>query len=353
VTTIQAAALDEFVRHVLVKASVNRRGAAVIADALVDADLRGVHSHGVGLLPRYVHGFRSGQLNGAPRLRIVHRKGAAATLDGDNGLGHVVGTRAMAIAIKGARSWGIGICAVRNSNHFGAAAYFALQAADAGMIGFATTNAPPVMAPWGGQRKLLGNNPISFAIPRGGAEPPIVLDMACTVVARGKIRMKALAGERLPEGWATDADGNPTDDPRKALEGLLLPAGGPKGYGLAVVAEVLSAALSGATMAPEIADGPGEQYLAQGIGHLMIAIDIGAFSGRRDFLPRVDGLATTLATSDPAPGYSRVFLPGELEDRSRAQARIDGIDLPIGVVRRLEALGRELGVRWIADVVTT
>jgi LDH2 family malate/lactate/ureidoglycolate dehydrogenase len=209
------------------------------------------------------------------------------------------------------------------------------------------------MAPWGGRRKLLGNNPISFAIPRGDAAPPIVLDMACTVVARGKVRMAALAGERLPDGWATDADGNPTNDPQKALEGLLLPTGGPKGYGLAVVAEILSAGLSGATMAPAIADGPGEQYLAQGIGHLMIAIDIGAFSGRRDFLPRVDGLATTLASSDPAPGYRRVFLPGEIEDRSRAQARTDGIGLPTGLVRRLEALGQELGVRWSAERVTT
>lgn len=341
----------EFCRALLLAAGVPDDHAVVITQVIVDADLRGKHSHGVGLLPLYVRGILAGQINASPELRVLHERGVISVLDGDNGLGHVVGTRAMQMAIERAGDEGVGLVAVRRSNHYGAAGYFADLAADQGMIGYTTSNAAPVMPAWGGRTAVLGNNPIAYAFPRKYPMPHLTFDMACTVVARGKIRIAAERGARIPEGWATAADGSPTTDPHAALQGLLLPLGGYKGYGLALVSEILAGVLSGALTTTRIpratADGA-DRYASQGLGHLMLAINIGFFMPLSDYEQQLQMVINSLRSSEGSGG--EVFLPGEQSHSRRERHLIEGIDLPATTARNLSHVARELGVPPLAPV---
>jgi LDH2 family malate/lactate/ureidoglycolate dehydrogenase len=342
---VRPAALKRFCETVLAAVKVPPHDAKTISEALVTADLRGTHSHGVNLLARYTRGFMAGQLNPAPALRVVREHGATAVLDGDNGLGHVVGTRAMQMAIERARGHGIGIVAVRNSNHYGAAAYYAMMALPHGMIGHTTTNGPAVMAPWGGRTSTLCNNPISYAIPTGDDDAPIVLDMACSVVARGKVRIAAQRGERIPKGWALTAAGEDTEDAAEAIRGSLLPVGGPKGYGLALVAEALSGVLPGATLTVDISRSvylDGRAYESQRIGHMMMAIDIAAFLPLEEFEQRMRRIVSTIRASGVASGVERIYLPGEPELERRADNVAHGIPLVRSTLKQLDDLVAEL-----------
>lgn len=344
-------ALVEFCRALLLAAGVSADHAAVITQVIVDADLRGKHSHGVGLLPLYVRGIIAGQINASPEMRVLRKRGVISVLDGDNGLGHVVGTLAMEMAIDRAREDGLGLVAVRRSNHFGAAGYFADLAADQGMIGYTTSNAAPVMPAWGGRTAALGNNPIAYAFPGKNPMPHLTLDMACTVVARGKIRIAAERGARIPEGWATAADGVPTTDPHLALQGLLLPFGGYKGYGLALVSEILAGVLSGAltttTIPRATADGA-EGYASQGLGHLMLAIDIGAFMPLSEYEQRMQMVIDALKSSGASAGD--VLLPGEQSHARRNRQLEEGIDLPATTIEQLNQLARDVNVPPLASV---
>lgn len=339
--------LRRFCEHVLDAAGIPSVHARTIADALIEADLRGTHSHGVNLLARYVHGFLSGQLNSDPALRVVRERGGTAVLDGDNGLGHVVGARAMQIAIQKARNHGTGVVAVRNSNHYGAAAYYAMMAPPHGMIGYTTTNGPAVMAPWGGRASMLCNNPISYAIPAGPGEQPLVLDMACSVVARGKVRIAAQRGQRIPRGWALNPDGEETDDAAEAIRGTLLPVGTYKGSGLAVIGEALAGALPAAVLSIDVAklvqlDGGG--YESQRVGHFMMAIDVDAFQPLEEFQERMRRFVRSLRDSERARGVERIYLPGEPEIERRERHLANGIPLARPTMAQLEALAAELHV---------
>lgn len=340
--TIAQAALHTFCARILEVAGVPADHARLTADVLVEADLRGVHSHGASLLPTYARRLRTGLTNPTPSITTVRDHGAVAVLDGDFGLGYVVGHQAMTLAIGRARQFGVGLVAARRSTHYGMAGYYAMLAAGAGMIGHTTSNAGADMAPWQGAQPAIGNNPVAYAIP-AGRHPALVLDMACSVVARGRIRVAALRGERIPPGWVL----GDVDDPEAAYARPLAPFGAYKGSGLAVVNEVLSAVLPSARLSMEIARSAaigGEPRDPRGVGHLFMAVDVGAFQPLDEFLARVDTLIETIKATPPAPGYDEVLVPGEPEHRARVRALRDGIPLPAALVAALRQLGTEVGV---------
>jgi LDH2 family malate/lactate/ureidoglycolate dehydrogenase len=261
-------------------------------------------------------------------------------LDADRGLGQVAGVAAMRQAIQKAKAAGIGAAVVKNSNHFGAAAYYAMLASQEGQIGFATSDAEPIMAPWGGAKAVVGNNPFAYAIPTG-SDFTIVLDMAQSMVAWGKIFLAAQRGEKIPADWALNAAGEPTEDPHQAMAGLLSPVGGYKGYGLALVMEILSAVLSGATFGlamPPMAD----ESKTQDIGHFFLALDIKQMMPLATFQQRLAGLMAEHQNVPLANGVKRIYLPGEIEYLKREQRLKSGIPLEVFVVEALSQLGRDL-----------
>jgi LDH2 family malate/lactate/ureidoglycolate dehydrogenase len=315
--------------------------AALVTDALVSADLRGVDSHGVTRVPIYVKRLRLGLIEPRPSIRLAGDHGAVAVLDGGNGMGQVVASRAIEEAIRRASQHGVGLVGVRNSNHFGMAAYFAMQTLEHDMVGVALSNAPATMAPLGGARPYLGTNPLAIAVPAGD-EPPIVLDMAMSTVARGKIILAAQEGVPIPEGWAVDSDGEPTTDPGKALEGMVEPMGGAKGYGLATMVEVLAGVLVGAAFGPHIGALYDNLTSPQRLGHLLAAIDVQRFDAADRFKERMDRLIQEIRAVPRARHVERIYLPGEIEWLTEQRRRQEGIELHQQTIRALEAVADDL-----------
>lgn len=348
-----AGGLRRFAELAFQQVGLNKENAALVSDVLIDADLRGVHSHGVHNLPRWARGFLKGHLSTDAACLIAVDAGAVCVIDGESTLGVIASNKAMDIAIERAKKYGAGIVGVRNSSHFGPAAYFTMKALDHDQIGFCATNGPVVMAPWGGREPLLSNNPFSYAIP-GGSEPPVVLDMACSVSARGRIRMMARENQPIPEGWAINREGEPTTDGKEALEGSVLPFGGYKGYGLAVVNEIISAALTGALFSFEVGriiSGTAAQEMqsheqtAWGCGHLFAAFDISRFVSVKEFKERVDHLSRTLRESPKAKGVDRIYLPGEMESELKKERMAKGIPLPTSTIDLLNSFAKnEIGI---------
>jgi LDH2 family malate/lactate/ureidoglycolate dehydrogenase len=324
--------------------------AEVVSDNLVTADLRGVYSHGIMRVPTYVQRIQAGVVNPQAVPRVVREQGAVALWDGDNGMGQVVGLQAMDAAIARAGTDGTGLVLVRGSNHFGAAAHFALRAVPARCIGVAfTIGGTNIMAPWGAAEPLLGNNPFAMAVP-AGRHDPLVLDMALSVVARGKIVWAMKTGQAIPEGWALDADGQPTTDPQAAYEGLVRPVGDYKGAGLAFMLGLITAALSGAAFGRDVTDFYREFTRPQNVGHAFAAVAIEAVTSFEAFCATVDAAIDLVHAARRSPGVDRVWVPGEPEaERARAQ-RERGIAYPAPVVAELNALGTTLGIGPLALV---
>jgi LDH2 family malate/lactate/ureidoglycolate dehydrogenase len=268
--------------------------------------------------------------------------GAVAVFDGRDGIGQVLAATAMREAVSRAKTHGIGAAAVRNSNHFGTAAYWTRLAPPEGCIGLLTTNASPAMAPWGGRDKRVGNNPWSIAAP-AGRFPPMVLDIANTVVARGKVYLARERGERLPHGWAIDEDGVPTSDPAAALAGLILPMAGHKGYAISVMLDVLSGVLSGSSFGSAVR-GPYFPDGRSGCGHLAIALNIAAFLPPAEFEVRIEALIKELTGVRLAQGFERVYYPGQIEALNAEDARRDGIGIAAESLRKLDLLASEVGI---------
>lgn len=334
-------ALLEACERILQKVGVPEDQARIIAEATVEADLRGVGSHGVLRLPAYVHRVQAGLMTANTQLRVVRERGATVLLDAQGGFGQVAGVYAMNQAIERARQWGVGVAAVRNANHFGIAAYYTMMALPHKMIGIAATNAAPSMAAWGGTTAVLGTNPISVAIPTD-QEVDIVLDMAASIVARGKIRSAASKGERIPLGWALDAEGRPTEDPEAALKGTLLPIGGPKGYGLALVVDALAGVLTGSDYSIYLVSLHDLSRRAS-VGFVMQAVDITAFSDWTEYTKDMASLIDVIRNSPRAPGVDRIYLPGEIEWLKEREYRQSGVPIPVKVLKDLQDLAAELG----------
>jgi len=337
--------LRAFCLAALAKAGVPEADARVTADVLVTTDTWGVHTHGVKALRGYVKRLRAGGLKAQARPTLVAEGPGWGIVDGDSGLGMVVSHFAMEAAIRKAEATGIAYVGVRNSCHFGAAGYYAAMAAERGLIGLAMANdAPSVTAP-GAKGRVTGSNPFAYAVPTGDGGP-ILLDMATSTVAGGKVVAAHAAGKPIPEGWVVDEEGLPTTDPAAFLRGCpLTPMAGHKGYGLALMIEAFAGVLTGAALTRNvlswIADDPAKPT---GHGGAFLAIDVAAMMPMAEFTRRVDGLCRELRDSPKAAGSDRVYLPGELEWERRRRALAEGIVLPDDVLDYLAGLAEDLGI---------
>lgn len=347
-TTVAVGTLERAVRDVLSATGLPEEHQRWVADGLIQADLRGVSTHGVIRLEPYVAGWQSGSLNVAPSIdAVTASRGAVSVFDGDRGIGIVVGRVIMTKAIEAARGHGIGLVSARNSNHAGMLAQYVLQAADAGMLGFFVSNGPPLLPPYGGRDPVLFNNPFAYAVP-ASRNAPIVLDMACSTVARGSIRLAAKEGRPIPEGWALGADGAPTTDPLVAMDGVLLPMAGHKGSAVAVINECLAALLSGATFSMGIssaflsADASAMDHW--GAGHTAIAVDLSHLGPAAETRARVDELIAAIKASRRAQGVSEILYPGEREARLETRYRRDGVPLGSEAARSLARVCAAVGV---------
>ena len=316
--------------------------AALVADTLVQADLWGHPSHGVMRLFWYAARLRSGATRVDALPQLIGGTGAIALMDGGDGMGQVAAQAAMTQAIAAARAHGIGAVAMRNAGHFGTAMYFTRQAAAAGCIGFLCTNASPAMAPWGGTEKRVGTNPWSWAAP-AGRHAPLMLDIANTAVARGKLYAAQARGEAIPHGWAIDAQGLPTTDPAAGIAGTILPMAGHKGYAIAMVMDMLSGVLSGSAFGAAVV-GPYEPEGRSGVGHLALAIDIAALRPLAEFEADMEALIAEMKATPRAVGVDEIVYPGELEARSAAQLTAKGIPLPPALAEELRRDARTLGI---------
>jgi L-2-hydroxycarboxylate dehydrogenase (NAD+) len=337
-------ALREFSAAVFERLGLPEPHARIVADCLVQANLRGLDSHGVARIPIYAKRLRLRLVNPVPRLACTRVASSAALLDGDDGMGMVTGTEAMAQALALAREGGVGLVGVRRSTHFGMAAYYVLQAVATGQIGFAFTNSSPGMAPFGGTRPILGVNPLAVGVP-AGRRPAIVLDMAMSVIARGKMRLAAAHGERIPEELGVDAQGRPTTDGMAVFGGgAVHPFGGPKGSALAIWMEIMGGVLTGAAFAGDMKSLYEDFSGPQRIGHVFMAIRPDLFMPMADFTARMDTMIERLKASDPAEGFDEVLMPGEPEMRREAERLRTGIPLTAEVLTSLESEAAETGI---------
>ena len=339
--TVRPDVLRGLVSDLLTARGVPAGDAALLADTLVVAELWGHASHGVLRLPWYAARLASGAMAAVTEVETVTDTGGVVVLDGHDGIGQVVARRAVDLGVERARRHGIAGVAVRHSGHFGTAAYFTRLAAEAGCVAILVTNASPAMAPWGGRRKSIGTNPWSIAAP-AGRHGVVVMDLANTAVARGKVYLAAERGTDIPEGWAADAEGNATTDPAAALAGLILPMAGPKGYVISFMMDVLAGVLTGSAFGPQVA-GPYDPDRRSGAGHLLIVIDVAAMSGEDEFASRMEDLVDQTRSGELAPWADEILVPGELEDRSRHAKERDGIRLAATTWASLAALAVESG----------
>lgn len=332
---IPARRLQDYSAGILSAAGLPGEDAQLVAESLVDANLRGVDSHGVSRIPIYVKRLQLGLVNTRPSVQVVKEKGGALVIDGDNGMGQVVMARSLELAQKRLPSASTVSVAVRNSNHYGSGAYFAKKAVAADAAIFLYGNAPATMSAWGGRERFLGTNPYTFGVPAGSREP-MILDMATSVVARGKIILANQVGEQIPEGWAVDVDGESTTDPEAALAGSVLPFGGPKGYGIALMIEVMAAMFTGANSGPEIGDLYDDLDRPQGVGAFFTLHDVSAFQPLDQFGRRMENLFEAIKHSGPE--NREVLIPGELEARAARRNQEQGIGVPQAVIAELEKL---------------
>jgi LDH2 family malate/lactate/ureidoglycolate dehydrogenase len=323
-TTLQP--YDELVHTVtrIFSAHLPPEDAQQVAQCLVEADARGVASHGIGRIPVYTQRLRLGLVNPRPQLVVSGDGDATAHVDGDNGMGYVVARKAMAEAITRAKQHGISLVLASHSNHFGMSASYVQQALDAGLGAFVFTNAPPLMPVWGGRTPFLGTSPFAFGAP--GATP-LLLDMATSVVAFGKIRRAARLGESIPADWALDAQGRATTDPHAAIDGVVLPMGGPKGSGLGLMMELLAGVMSGAAFGGEVRNQNADFSAPQNVGHAFIAFKPDAFLSFADYQTRASQLVQRAKACTPAEGFSGINMPGEREAAMAQQARREGIQV--------------------------
>lgn len=347
-STVTFDRLKIFIHEALKRLDLPDQDAMTVAGLMAQADLQGSDGHGVSRLPQYARRIKAGGLNVRPNIRVVREQVSTALLNGDNGMGHLVMKRAAEIAIEKARTTGIAWVSSQFSNHAGPASLYARMPLAHDMIGlyFAVGNANH-LPPWGGLDMLLSTNPIAAAIPAGD-EAPIILDMATTVAAYGKVKTKALRGETMPEGWMVDRQGKPLTDPKRADEGMLLPLGGLeagyKGYGLAMIFGLLAGTLGGAAMGKEVIDFNHDDSSVTNTGQAIAAINVAAFGDVGAFKARVDTLVRDFRSSERMPGVDRIFVPGEHSQQTRAKRMREGIPIAPALMLGLGKLADELGM---------
>ena len=347
-TRVSVPRLESFIAQAFVAVGVAKSEAMVIAELMVRADAQGSEGHGVFRLPQYIRRIKGGAVNVKPNIRVAREAASMALVDGDNGMGHLVMRFATQKAIEKAKQAGVAWVGVRRSNHAGPASLYAGMALEHDMIGLylAVGNANH-LPPWGGIDMLLSTNPIAVAIPADD-ELPVVLDMATTVAAYGKVKAKAKRGEQMPEGWMIDRQGKPLLDPQRAEEGFLLPIGGHKGYGLALIVGLLAGTLNGAAMGRDVVDFNHDHVTPTNTGQAILVIDLKAFGEPAFFKSAVDRLVHDIRGSERLPGVERIWLPGEQSQQRRNDYGKTGIPLPAAMLADLNSLALELGIDPIA-----
>src|ERR1700687_4561495 len=341
---VSAPQLTAFVARAFIAAGLPEDDAQAVAGLMVEADLRGSDTHGVIRLPLYMRRLRAGGINIKPNIRVISDRASVALIDGDNGMGHLVMRRAAAFAIEKAKANGIGWVGARMSNHAGPAALYVTLPLEHNMIGFYfAVGSNNHLPPWGGSESLLGTNPMAVAVPAQD-EPAIVLDMAPTVAAYGKVRLKAQRNEQMPVGWMIDKEGKPLTDPKRADEGHLLPIGDYKGYGLSLIIGLLAGALNRAALGRDVIDFVEETGKATNTGQAIAAISINAFMPAAEFKRAVDQVIRDIRGSRRLPGVERIFLPGEQSHAKFLERRAHGVPMPNALRDSLDALARDLSI---------
>lgn len=335
--------LKNFVALVYKTLGVPEQDAGLMADSLVQADLWGHQSHGILRLSWYAERLKRGVMKAVTQPEFVADTGAVAVIDGQDGIGQVLAAYVAHEAIKRAKSHGIGAVAIRNSNHFGTCMYFTRMAAMEGCVGFLTTNGGPAIAPWGGMKKIIGTNPWSIAAP-AGRYAPMMLDIANTAVARGKIYLARNKHESIPLGWALTADGAPTTDPQAAIDGIILPMAGHKGYAIGVMMDMLAGVMSGSKWGEGV-NGPYHYDKKSGAGHFMIAMNIEAFRPLTEFNATMEEMIKAIKAVPLAKDCNEVFYPGELEARNNEQNRKTGLKFPQDTIDDLCKVADDLGLK--------
>lgn len=339
---LPVATVVAFAEAAFARTGVPAPQAARAARLLIESDLNGSDGHGIFRLPQYVGGLRSGRIDPRGEVRVDIDGPATAHIDGGNTLGHLVMARATEIAIEKAKTQGAAWVGVRGSNHAGAASIWASQMLPHDMVGiYLAVGSNNFMAPWGGFERLLGTNPIAFAVP-GLEEPPILFDMATSIAANGKVQMAQAKGEKLPEGWVIDRDGKPITDPNKVSEGLLLPIGDYKGYGLSLMIGLIGATLNGGQFGREPTDPK-----ASNTGQAVLALQISRFGDPIEFKRRVDAIARDIRGSGRLPGVSEIRLPGDRAHAVRQERTAHGIPVPPSLRVVLDKLADGLGIARI------
>ena len=341
---ISSTSLFNFIKSAFIEAGFSDRDAKITADLMVQADLSGQDGHGVFRLPQYIKRLQEGGMNPKPKIQILSQRTATALIDGDNGIGHLVMRHAADIAIEKAQKSGVAWVGARMSNHAGPASLYTRYVLERNMIGiYVAVGSANHMPPWGGTDQLLSTNPISVAIP-SGVNPPIILDMATTVAAYGKVKTLLLSGGKMPEGWMIDKKGNALTDPAKSKDGFLLPIGGPKGYGLALIFGILAGTLNKAAFGKDVVDFNADNKTVTNTGHFIVALDIAAFMDPSEFKSQIDTVWKDIKSSKKLPGISEIRLPGENLARIIKERKASGIKISTPLFTRLTQLADELSI---------
>ena len=338
--------LKAFCKEVYAKVGVPEEEAEIVADLLARSDLRGFETHGVTRLPIYIQRLQKGYVRAKCRLTSVNEKGPMAFMEAHGSMGHVVAYKAMEKAIEKAEDYGIGWISVKDSGHFGVAGLFSMMALNKDFIGYVLSNSAPIMAPYGGRERIIGNNPLSYAFPTDTC-PPVIIDFSCSVVSAGELILCRKKGEKIPFGWAFDKEGLPTQDPYEGFEGggSLAPMGEHKGYGLALAHEILTAILTGGKWSQNIKNLYEEDKTGiQGTCHSFMALDPGFFVGRAEFKKNMDQYIKSIKESTKAKDVKEILIPGERAFRTESERRKEGIPLPMNTVTELITLGKSFGL---------
>jgi hypothetical protein len=344
--------ISAFIFATLRAVGLPEEDARTVAELMAEADLQGSDGHGVIRVPVYIRRILGGAVNVRPNIRVVEERAATALIDGDNGMGHLVMKRAAELAMEKARNCGVAWVGSRYSNHAGPASLYARMplAQDMVSLYFAVGNANH-LPPWGGLDMLLSTNPIAVALPTD-KEAPVVLDMATTVAAYGKVKAKAQRGEMMPEGWMIDRQGQPLLDPKRSEEGFLMPIGGYKGYGLSLIVGLLAGTLNGAAMGKAVVDFNKDDTRVTNTGQAIAVIDPAAFGDIDDFKARVDTLVCELRDSERMPGVDRIWLPGEQSEAKRVAYSTQGIPIAPALTEQLNQVADRLNVPRLSDTPT-
>ncbi len=343
-TRVSAGQLEAFIARAMEAVDVPPADAKIIAELMTRADVQGSEGHGIFRLPQYIRRIKGGAVNVKPNIKVAREAAGMALIDGDNGMGHLVMRYASEKAIEKAKTAGVAWVGVKWSNHAGPASLYASMPVAHDMVGLymAVGNANH-LPPWGGIDMLLSTNPIAVAVP-AGEEQSIVLDMATTVAAYGKVKTKAQRGEMMPEGWMMDRQGKPLTDPKRANEGFLLPIGGYKGYGLALIFGLLAGTLNRAAMGKDVVDFNADDTTPTNTGHAIVAINVEAFQPVAEFKKNVDVLVRDIRNSKKLPGVDRIHIPGEGSHAARADRLKNGVPLPEALLAALNQLAGELKI---------